>query len=93
MLVTCQQVLLIIFIIARGVGFLYASTRRCIVTGYGKAYNAAIGEPYLLLYQAFTKRAATNNGGTIVILHSASEDFRRRGRPFVNEHHQWYLLV
>ena len=93
MLVSCHYVLSIVFAIANGVRLLYASARWCVIASNGKTYHATVRECYLLLYQSLTKRATTDDGATIVVLHSTSKDFRSRSRSLVDEYYQRYILV
>ena len=73
MLIAAVNVLFVVASIACRVGLLYATARRCVVTGDGKANQATVGKAQLLLNQTFSERAATDNGGSVVILHGTSE--------------------
>ena len=74
MLVTCYEVLLVVLVVAGRVGLLYASAGGGIVACDGETYNAAVGEPYLLLHQTLAERATSNDGCTVIVLHGSCED-------------------
>ena len=54
-LIARDEVLLVVLVIASDVRLLYASARRSVVACYRKAYDAAVGESYLLLYEALAE--------------------------------------
>ena len=73
MLIAAVNVLFVVASIACRVGLLYATARRSVVTRDGKANQATVCKAQLLLYQTFSERATTDNGGSVVILHGTSE--------------------
>ena len=93
MLVACEQVLLIVLVIAHSVGLLDTSARWRVVTGDGEADHAVVGELQLLLHQTLAEGTAADDGGAVVVLHGTGEDLGGRRRALVEQHHQWNLLI
>ena len=73
MLVSVQQVGLIIGVVTGLIRFLNAAARRSIVAGYGEPDHTTVGESNLLLYKAFTEGSAPDNSGAVVVLHGSGE--------------------
>ena len=92
-LIAGDEVELIVLVVTGLIGFLNATARRRIVAGDGESDERMVVELYLLLHQTLAERATADDGGTIVVLHSSGKDFSCRGRSFVDEHHQRYLLI
>ena len=87
-----EQFFLIIYLIAERVGLLYAPTRWGIVACHGQANRTAVRERHLLLHQSFSKRAASDNHGTIVVLHSPRENLACRCREIINQYGERHVF-
>ena len=92
-LVSHQNILLIALFVAHGIRFLYASSRRCVVSGNGEPDHRVVVEWYRLLHESLAKRAAPDDGGAVVVLHGSREYFRCRCRCLVDEHYERYMLI
>ena len=92
-LITCEQILLIVLVVAGCERLLDASSRRCVVAGDGETNHRTVGEGELLLHEALSERAATDDGGAVVVLHGAGENLRSRSRTLIDEHHERNLLI
>ena len=74
-LIARHEVLLVFGVFTVGVGFLYASSRRRVVSGDGQANHASVGESDLLLDESLAERAAPDDRRAVVVLHGAGKDF------------------
>ena len=76
MLVTQEQFLLIVFVLAVGVWLLDTSSGGSVITGDGQSDESAVGEVHLLLHQSFTERPTSDDRTAVVVLDGTGEDFR-----------------
>ena len=72
-LISRDKVLLVVIAASHRVRFLYAASRRSVVTCYGETYYGTVRETYLLLHQSLTEGASAYYHRPVIILHSTSE--------------------
>ena len=82
-LVSGDELVFVILVVARNVGFLYASARGRVVTGNGEAHHASVLEFHGLLNQSLAKGASSDNRSSVVVLNGACQNLAAAGRAFV----------
>ena len=86
MVVTFDDVHVILHLIPHGVGLLDAASARGIITCHGQPDHRAVGQDERFLYQTFAERAATYHQATVLVLDGSRDDFGGRGRIFIHQY-------
>ena len=71
LVVAINQVHIVAFLVAFGVGLLNASARRGVVTSHGEAHHRAIFENKRALHETLAEGSATHNHAAVVVLNGA----------------------
>ena len=93
MLVSCQQVLFVVNIVACRIWLLYAASRWSIVSCCCKSDKTAVRKFHLLLHKSLAERTSADDCSAVVVLYCSSKDFRCGGRSLIDKNDERYFLI
>ena len=93
LLVAVDEVLVVVLLVALGVGFLDAASRGGVVACHGEAHHRAVVEAERTLHEALAVGAASYHHRAVPVLHSSRENFAGACRELVDDYHHFQVLV